>query len=122
MSGKEYHRQYYLDNKVEFLRKSRAYHAAHRREARDRNLRKAYGIGIEDYERMLVEQGGRCAICDGPPTKKGVFYVDHDHLLNKVRGLLCSSCNFAIGLLKEKLILFERAVSYLNKWRETHVP
>ena len=30
---------------------------------REGNLRKTYGIGHADYERMLEEQGGGCAIC-----------------------------------------------------------
>ena len=48
------------------------------------------GFTLEDYERVLAEQGGKCAVagCNRTPkTRK--FHVDHDHASGFVRGLLC---------------------------------
>ena len=42
------------------------------------------------YERLLAEQGGRCAIRGCPRTPKTRrFHIDHDHATGQVRGLLC---------------------------------
>ncbi len=68
----------------------------HRR-SRSSNLFHKYGIRIEDYERMLADQGGVCAICGAKPSphkkNKGYLDVDHDHLSGAIRGLLCRACN-----------------------------
>jgi hypothetical protein len=70
-----------------------------------RKLRQ-YGIAIEEYETMLVEQDGKCAICKHPETaimngKPMSLAVDHCHTTDAVRGLLCTNCNRALGLLQE---------------------
>src|SRR5208282_3809502 len=67
---------------------------------RAQHLRHRYKINDEEYRRMLKEQNGKCAIC-GCKTygRKGVkrFAVDHDHATGAIRGLLCASCNQALG-------------------------
>jgi hypothetical protein len=80
-------------------------------------LLKMYGISIEDYNRMLVAQGGKCAICESESTGakgKMFFAVDHDHITGKIRGLLCVYCNQGIGNLKDDSDLLRRAASYLE--------
>lgn len=63
------------------------------------NLRK-FKITPADFDRMLEEQGGRCAICGTTePRGRGRFHVDHDHTSNVVRGLLCTACNTGLGLV-----------------------
>lgn len=55
---------------------------------------KRLGVGDAEYEVMLLEQGGVCAICGNPPKEGGRrLHVDHDHRTGKVRGLLCFRCN-----------------------------
>ena len=57
-------------------------------------------MGVEDYKRILSEQGGRCAVCGtDKPGGHGSFHVDHDHETSAVRGLLCGKCNMGLGLL-----------------------
>ena len=61
-----------------------------------------YGITVEQYDEMLAQQNGVCAICKLVSTR-GKLFVDHDHACcpgqkaggKCVRGLLCSSCNTA---------------------------
>lgn len=53
-----------------------------------------YGLSEADYQRMLDEQNGRCALCDKPVEK---FHIDHCHNTGAVRGLLCHQCNIRIG-------------------------
>lgn len=67
-----------------------------------RNLKNKYGLTVAEYERMLAEQSGVCAVCKGPETRAGfVLGVDHDHATGEVRGLLCTKCNTALGLLDD---------------------
>ena len=53
------------------------------------------GVGDDEYEWMLAEQGGVCAICGSPPKSRRL-HVDHDHKTGAVRGLLCFRCNRAL--------------------------
>lgn len=97
----------------------RAYRATRPEKIKDRDLRKRYGITIDDWQRIYDEQGGVCKICGQPETKidrrQGVvrsLSVDHCHETNKVRGLLCSDCNTAIGLFKHSEFLLIKAIGY----------
>lgn len=77
---------------------------------------KEFGLTLEDFDRMLDEQGGVCAICRRPPTGQGrnaqTLHVDHCHKTNKVRGLLCGACNTALGLLQEDPTVIRRLLRY----------
>lgn len=90
---------------------------------RDHWLRLKFGIGEEDYSRLLESQGGKCAIC-GSTEPKGRkagrggevknFFVDHCHETGKVRGLLCNHCNRGLGLMGDNLDRLQAAVDYLK--------
>jgi len=85
---------------------------------RDYQLQQLYGITHEDYERMLEEQKGKCAICGtDKPRRKGRLYfsVDHCHDTGKVRGLLCDFCNNGIGRLNDDPALLRKAIEYLER-------
>lgn len=77
-----------------------------------------YGIDADKYRQMLEDQGGNCAICQKPPTKK-LLHVDHDHETGAVRGLLCRDCNLAIGHFKDSEDSMQRAVQYLREHAAT---
>jgi hypothetical protein len=80
---------------------------------RQQNL-KQYGLTIESYNEMVINQGGVCKICLLAPTgRKKNLCVDHCHVTGKVRGLLCDSCNRAIGLLGDDTNLLAKAIEYL---------
>jgi len=77
-------------------------------------LRVAYGLSIEDWNRLYDEQGGRCAICqrlDGDEVQD--LHVDHDHKTGVVRGLLCRSCNRGVGYLGDDADRLDAAIEYL---------
>jgi hypothetical protein len=96
-----------------YARNWRAKNAFH---VKDQDMRRRYGIGLKEYDAILEAQGGGCAICK---TKQGDDYyrlaVDHCHDTMKVRGILCSACNRAIGGFKENLGLIEEAARYLRR-------
>ncbi len=63
---------------------------------------------------MLDDQVGRCAICEVEFTDKVKYVVDHCHKKNQARGLLCYSCNVALGMFKDQVRILETAISYLK--------
>lgn len=84
-----------------------------------RQLLKQYGLTIETYNALAEAQGGKCAICEGPPCgRKGEsgarFHVDHCHETGRVRGLLCHRCNTALGSFRDDRELLRRALAYLG--------
>ncbi len=78
------------------------------------------GITADDYDRMLGEQRGRCAVCESTDPGHGhkVFVVDHDHVTNHVRALLCRNCNSAIGLLQDDPKVIAAAAAYVKRHRQ----
>ena len=83
-------------------------------EERDKRYRYAYGITLDDVERMQSEQDGRCALCQNEASK---LVVDHNHKTGHVRGLLCFSCNALLGLAHDDVTLLGFAIEYLKKER-----
>ncbi len=86
---------------------------------RRRAALRRYGITPEDYDRMLAEQGGACAICSSydPRARGGNFHVDHNHETGEVRALLCGPCNVAIGMLQEDPQRARNLANYLEAHR-----
>ena len=79
-----------------------------------------YGITAEQYEEMNRLQGGRCLICGQAErgTRRGIpktLAVDHDHDTGEIRGLLCSKCNTAIGLLDDDPKRARAVARYLDR-------
>jgi len=85
---------------------------------------KKYGLTLSDFNKKIELQKGVCAICGKPSIAKNqygarVLDVDHNHLNQQVRGLLCARCNTAIGLLDVDIfgvLNLEMAINYINKY------
>lgn len=78
-----------------------------------------YGLKRPEYDRMLADQGGVCAICgtDNWGNNRGPS-VDHDHVTGKIRGLLCANCNSSLGFLRDSIEVATRVVQYLRRHKE----
>ena len=81
---------------------------------------KDFGINADQYEAMLIEQNHGCAICGKPDICNRDLAVDHCHFTKKVRGLLCTNCNMALGKFQDDLQNLLNAVEYLK--RDYNVP
>ena len=82
------------------------------------NLRKFRGMSLEEYARILKEQGGGCAICGRKTAGNRIMPyslpVDHDHKTGKTRGILCSPCNRALGYMEDNPNRLRAAAKYLE--------
>lgn len=82
---------------------------------KDRKLRKAYGITLQEYNEILESQGGVCAICGGTESAKGrMMAVDHCHETGTIRGILCSHCNRGLGFFRDNIDSLQSAIKYLG--------
>lgn len=128
---KSYNTRYFALNREKILERNRKYQLAHPEKSkaqmkrwkkenpekvRSARLKYKYGIDLNQYNLMLEEQGGVCAICNRLNYRN--LSVDHDHKTGMVRGLLCDQCNVSLGLLGEDIRVIERILIYLNKWKK----
>ena len=95
----------------------KARHQANPERTRNNDLKRNYGITLEDHSKMYEEQNGRCAICgsegDGRWKK---LCVDHDHKTGKVRKLLCRNCNMILGQVGDNTQTLQSMVEYLHNF------
>jgi hypothetical protein len=84
--------------------------------------RVVYGLTSDEFDKRLIEQDGRCAICliqlSGVGHSVDAPRVDHDHLTGMVRKILCGSCNTGLGKFKDNFDLLQRASDYLKSFSE----
>ena len=91
---------------------------------RFREVLKSRRLTMIQYEEMVKEHDNKCGICGSKETRKcsknpgkiSRLVIDHCHKTNKVRGLLCHSCNTAIGKFKENIEIMYNAMAYVEHW------
>lgn len=110
-------------DKIKYKESRKINRKNNKKQIQNKALQTLYGITLSDYNRMFEEQSGVCAICGKEEIQKNQFgtirlSVDHDHQTGKVRGLLCSKCNRAIGLLNDDFKILNKAAKYLKKYQE----
>lgn len=105
--------------------RSKKWNELNREKCRLDKVQKKFGLSADDYKALVAKQNGVCAVCqrpevarDGRSGRVKELAVDHDHETGKVRGLLCSSCNRAIGHLNEDPKLLLAAANYLISQKE----
>jgi recombination endonuclease VII len=124
------------------LAQGRAYHLAHKEEIAARKSRKwktdpayrerqyarlrkcqrkvqlkfDYNMSLEQYDALLARQGGVCAICRIRSERP--LCVDHCHRTDRIRGLLCRTCNSGLGFFNDDPALLRAATAYLEAARD----
>jgi hypothetical protein len=75
----------------------------------------SYGITEDDYKEIFDRQNGLCFICERPPNGRwDNLVIDHCHKTEKVRGLLCGSCNKSLGCFLDNKNILRNAILYLQ--------
>lgn len=95
-------RNYRIGHRKERSEYQRKYDKEHREErleyGRKNHLKTVHGLTVSDYNRLFVEQNGKCAVCGKHQSILSQrLDVDHDHKTGKIRGLLCRGCNRMLG-------------------------
>ena len=75
------------------------------------NLRRRYGLTIQQRDELLAAQGGVCAICGETPKR---ICVDHCHDTGSIRGILCHSCNVKLAAIDDRKF-HASALRYLGR-------
>lgn len=101
-----------LESRKEYQQKWRD---SNKEKIKESFIKYRYKVTIEEVNSIFENQGMCCAICGtDTPTKKG-WCIDHCHNTGLVRGVLCSKCNTAIGLLDENIDTMTSAIEYIIK-------
>lgn len=85
---------------------------------RRNQLNQKYGITPQEYDEILKEQNGGCAICGGINKNGRRLAVDHNHKTWEIRGLLCNNCNSVLGWAGDSIGILAGAIKYLDKVKD----
>ena len=80
---------------------------------RNKTLRQ-YGLTEDTYNQMYDDQNGLCYICQDDLT----LVVDHCHTSNRLRKLLCNSCNIGLGVFKDNPDILRQAALYIEEFSD----
>lgn len=122
----EQKKKYYWENREKILErckissrkradKIREYTRTHKYEQKNRAYVTKYNLTLQKYQEMNLSQKGKCLICG----LEKFLVVDHCHKSNKVRGLLCDSCNRGLGFFHDSIENLKSAIKYLSVIEET---
>lgn len=116
-------RRSYINNREKALIRVKDWYDKNRchaiKMARVRSLKNEFGLTVDQYEEMIKVHDGKCAICEAGFTSTRNRHIDHSHSTGKVRGLLCTRCNLALGQVEVKNGQWlKKAVDYLQKSEE----
>lgn len=120
-------KSWYVENKERHAATCASWYSKNKEKANksgtDWHYRNNYGISYEDFILLAGKQQNKCAICSttlvfsGRGTNRAV--MDHCHTTGNIRGVLCSSCNQGIGLLREDIDILKGSILYLENYNKT---
>lgn len=83
------------------------------------DLKRNYGITVEQFQAMYDAQKGCCDCCGKHESEfRRGLHVDHDHATGQVRALLCTRCNPGLGYFEDSIERLEMAIAYLKKFKK----
>lgn len=100
-------KRYYLLNKQMHIKKVAVYKSNHKAKVIASRLK----INESEVQAILDASNSLCAICH----RKTKLVVDHCHSSNKVRGLLCNSCNKGLGFFEDNVERLSSAIKYIEQ-------
>lgn len=87
---------------------------------RNSELKKKYGITLDQANQVRLAQGNKCGNrgCSVEFDATHPWQVDHDHATGEFRGLLCRSCNTSLGHLRENEAVILGLLGYLRLYKK----
>ena len=124
-NNREHYRKWcrdnYADNSKKKLKRNKAWRDAHPEKVKTGRRTYMFGEGAQaHFDAQKTVQQNCCAICHKPFGSTKDTHQDHDHDNNKLRGLLCSRCNPALGGFLDSPELLRAAAIYIEEWRVHH--
>lgn len=110
--------EYYHKNSCRIREQQKTWRARFPERSKNQELRKRYGITLDDYNEKLRSQEGRCASCYLEFDMKDCRnkpQVDHCHETGAFRGILCRTCNIVQGFLCKRAETIDHVLEYLKK-------
>lgn len=140
--AREAKKRYYLKNRELVIERSAAWREANpesysghmrslkthdpelaKKRARGYTLKRKYGITLEQYDELLARQNHCCAICGRHESEfKTNLAVDHSHRSGRIRGALCTACNYRLVAKHEDAELLRKIADYVEQGTEWFVP
>lgn len=101
----------YNNRKSKKLEENKLWRQTNKHKYKEYKLKHRYGITLEIYEQMKLQQNGLCKICN----REKKLFVDHCHKTGKIRGLLCGKCNKGLGHFFDNKDYLKSAIDYLGE-------
>lgn len=79
-------------------------------------LKRKYDLNWDEYIKLASDQDFKCAICRSVLDMGKYTHVDHCHVTNRVRSILCHRCNSSLGLMRESPNKIRSLLAYCEKW------
>ena len=78
------------------------------------HFKNKYNLTIEQRDNLILQQNNCCAICGDKFVSSKHTHVDHCHKTNKIRKILCTSCNTGLGCFNDDQERLKKAIDYLE--------
>ena len=111
---KQCFREYRVKNRLQRNAYARSWTARNKEKVRNNRIMNKYKISPADFNSRIVAQLGKCLICFSVFSEVKKPVIDHNHSNNKVRGILCNGCNYALGIFQDSTNRLQRAIEYLQ--------
>jgi hypothetical protein len=118
-----YNKNWRKNNKDKVIKMQKNFKKTHPNYQKNWIFKYTYGIDKKTFKKMISLQNHKCAICQKKfnyDNRLNIPCLDHNHLTNKIRAVICWGCNAGIGFLiadnDESILL--NAVKYVRKYQK----
>mgnify|MGYP000456790067 CR=1 FL=1 len=85
---------------------------------REKTIYHRFGLLPHELKELCEKSEGKCAICEAPPESernaRPNLSIDHCHTTGRIRGLLCTRCNIALGSFDDNEDYLLKAIEYIK--------
>ncbi len=114
----QYNRQYFELHVDRLKPHYKKYRESNRKNKKEYDMMRLYGINMNQFNALLKSQKNKCPIC-GSKINERTAYIDHSHLSQTVRGLLCNKCNLHLGYYEHMATYADKIKQYTNQHKYT---